>query len=232
METLSTCYYCFAVNLPGLREKNPDLESPSFEEDIVRSLSEFIQNKHLYPCALLGHSFGAKLAVKLSHMFTFPALVLFNPSGFSSYLPFKQLLLKKSSVLTSFLIKKRFPLKPNCVRSFLEESLINKNALSRDLVMEYTDFLIKGGTHPLLLFRKMASLLPLSDSELSKMRASTLIIAGEQDPLIPPRTLYRSGLIPNVKTIFLPKTGHVSPLEAPKECASLIHNFVTSHALS
>ncbi len=59
----------------------------------------------------------------------------------------------------------------------------------------------------------------------------TLLIAGELDQVDPVETL-RAELLARIHHAVmsvLPETGHLSPLESPREVAALISEFLLSH---
>jgi pimeloyl-ACP methyl ester carboxylesterase len=55
----------------------------------------------------------------------------------------------------------------------------------------------------------------------------TLLLAGERDPLAPPRTMQRmADAMPDAKLVTLPAAGHLAHLEYPKEFAAAVHGFL------
>ena len=72
----------------------------------------------------------------------------------------------------------------------------------------------------------------LSDMDLwhavAKLTIPTLVVAGERDRLTPPAHARRmEGELPEpVGLLVLPDTGHMSPLERPRELADALHDLV------
>ena len=62
---------------------------------------------------------------------------------------------------------------------------------------------------------------------LGQIRMPSLVMWGEFDRVIPPRTLreFRQR-IPNSKTLVMPECGHSIPLEKPNECCRTLLEFL------
>jgi pimeloyl-ACP methyl ester carboxylesterase len=65
---------------------------------------------------------------------------------------------------------------------------------------------------------------------VSKINVPSLILAGEKDQIEHLEILEKELLprIPGAQLKVIPKTGHLSPLEAPSEIAMAISHFLTS----
>ena len=64
-------------------------------------------------------------------------------------------------------------------------------------------------------------------AELPRITAPTLLLAGERDPLAPPRTMQRMAeAIPGAKLAVLPAAGHLAHLEYPAEFAAAVRGFL------
>jgi pimeloyl-ACP methyl ester carboxylesterase len=63
--------------------------------------------------------------------------------------------------------------------------------------------------------------------DLGRITAPTLLLAGERDPLAPPRTMQRMAeAMPDARLVTLPAAGHLAHLEYPKEFASAVYGFL------
>ncbi len=63
--------------------------------------------------------------------------------------------------------------------------------------------------------------------DLGRIGMPTLLLAGERDPLAPPRTMQRmADAMPDAKLVTLPAAGHLAHLEYPKEFAAAVHGFL------
>lgn len=67
------------------------------------------------------------------------------------------------------------------------------------------------------------------DPELSAVEAPTLVIAGERDPLCPPRAaeIVAAG-IPGARMMVMPDSSHMLPVERPAELSALLLDFLES----
>ena len=64
-------------------------------------------------------------------------------------------------------------------------------------------------------------------ADLGGIAAPTLLLAGERDPLAPPRPLQRmADAMPDARLVTLPAAGHLGHLEYPKEFAAAVHGFL------
>lgn len=77
----------------------------------------------------------------------------------------------------------------------------------------------------------MASVTFSAADRLKELDVPTLIIHGEQDPMIPfenAKTL--AALIPNAELVAIADCGHLVPLEAPSETIGALMRFLPTHA--
>jgi pimeloyl-ACP methyl ester carboxylesterase len=96
----------------------------------------------------------------------------------------------------------------------------------RFLRMAASDSLRAG---PLTVFRAGKQLLgdPVSQDELSSIRASTLLLWGERDPLVRPGLAESyERAIPTVELVLLPGSSHVPMCEQPDAFATAVIDFV------
>ncbi len=64
-------------------------------------------------------------------------------------------------------------------------------------------------------------------ADLGRIATPTLLLAGERDPLAPPRTMQRMAeAMPDAKLVTLPAAGHLAHLEYPKEFAAAVRGFL------
>lgn len=69
-------------------------------------------------------------------------------------------------------------------------------------------------------------------AQLGELRPPTLLIWGEQDPVMPPKIGWRlRGLIPHSRLVTLPGVGHSPPLEAPKAVAEHLLRFLNDQTI-
>ena len=67
------------------------------------------------------------------------------------------------------------------------------------------------------------------DAALSEIRAPTLLIAGEKDPVAPPRVMQRmADAIPDARFEVLEGSGHLAHMERPSAVNRLLGDFLKS----
>ena len=75
----------------------------------------------------------------------------------------------------------------------------------------------------------------LSDAQVAdwrKITAPTLLVTGESDPVAPvSMARLLSEKIKGARLEILPRCGHWTPLEKPKECAGLLQGFLAQHKI-
>ena len=68
-------------------------------------------------------------------------------------------------------------------------------------------------------------------ADLRFLRCATLVVTGEEDPIAPPGAAQAlAERIKGAKVKTLPRCGHWTPIEQPKECARLASEHVRAHA--
>lgn len=100
----------------------------------------------------------------------------------------------------------------------------------RDL---YTAVTPDGADHWPVVLRKMAAMFavePTLTTELSRITAPTLVVAGDDDMMTLEHTvdLYRA--VPDAQLAVVPGTSHAVPLEKPELLNTLILDFLTKDA--
>jgi pimeloyl-ACP methyl ester carboxylesterase len=67
---------------------------------------------------------------------------------------------------------------------------------------------------------------PVGAEELSRIRAPTLVVSGEQDSaVVPARARRTAGQIPGAKFVGIPRAGHSSSLEEPEAVNRALEGF-------
>lgn len=67
---------------------------------------------------------------------------------------------------------------------------------------------------------------PVAGAELSRIRAPTLVISGEEDSaVVPARSRRTAGQIPGAKFVSIPRAGHSSSLEEPEAVNRALEDF-------
>lgn len=73
---------CLLIDLPGFKNNKP-FESPKKFDDYINYLLMFLKDNNFKINYIVGHSFGGKLAIKLSNELKINHMFLFSPSTFN-----------------------------------------------------------------------------------------------------------------------------------------------------
>jgi len=215
----------YALDLPGagmstkINFKNCDLE-----KDFVETVENFAIQKNLTEISLIGHSLGGWIALRLAlrGKLNIRNMVLVSPMGFIDYVP-KRYKPVAFYPIATLLSKTIFNPNPQKMRRFCFDVMHkdNRTNLKDEFIFHLCEAVAEDKrAHPLLLinrltsFTKIAKELVLAD-QLPKILTKTLIVIGEQDPLIPAKKILAVyQLLPNAQIEVFPKTGHLPPIES------------------
>lgn len=97
-----------------------------------------------------------------------------------------------------------------------------------DIVAALVDKHRNDGINPSVVALQVAAAAGFDASCLADVAASTLVIHGELDPLVPPENGRRlSVAIPDARLVELPGVGHLIAHEATDRCAQLVEQFLS-----
>jgi pimeloyl-ACP methyl ester carboxylesterase len=220
INVLSKNNHVLAPDMPGSGMSDSiNLLTADFKSEIVEPLALYLLSQQLNRTCIIGHSFGAWIAVNLIRLFKLPVnkLVLVNPVGWSTYIPMKSRILK-SNYLMQFIADIKYKKNTKGIGALFSEPLYLKNSLETPLINYLTKLAVRHGVHPLLLMHRIAKethngTLALEDN--SRFDFPCLVILGENDPLIPYEKIktHISKLSTNVRIETFESSGHVPPLE-------------------
>lgn len=66
----------------------------------------------------------------------------------------------------------------------------------------------------------------LDPADLARVRASTLVVAGERDVVRPEHTRLIADAVPDARLAVVPRAGHMLPLQAPEQLAELVRSHL------
>lgn len=232
---LAKHFKVYAIDLPGAgRSSRINYNTLDPQRDFVDVVGGFIIQMGLEHVAVVGHSFGAWITLSLAAAKnpSIRAVIATNSLGLQRYIIWKYRLLAIHGVPAML---SRTVMKPTLagMRKFLIDPMRYTSNVSNELV----SYLVEGiavspATHPLLFMSRLITpfgvrgefMLP---EQLSRITVPTLIVLSDNDPLIPlqkiPTTLASAS---NVQVHVFPDTGHVPPIEKPREFNSLVINFL------
>lgn len=232
---LSDANRCIAIDLPGYGKssKGNYKGSMSYYADVVK---ELIEKLNLKKVTLAGHSMGGQISILLSVAYPeiVDKLLLLSPAGFETFTPgqkqwFREVLTPRSVALTpvDVLISNvgyNFYDFPSDAQFMIDDRIAMRTAEGFNLYCHQIVKSINGMVDE-----------PVFDY-LKEISASTLVIFGAQDNLIPNRFLNpgkteevaRLGAeqIPNCRLELINKAGHFAHFEKSDEVNLIIKEFL------
>lgn len=229
----------FASHLPNMRIIIPDL--PGYGQSApltgkhnfsayARVLNAFCNTLHLKKSVIIGHSFGASLALVFAQHYPqwLDKMVLIAP-------------VTSANTFTAKLGQAYYRL------ALFMPAILRTRFLKSRLIDYVTDMIILKSDNPAvrqnIINNNQANLLELNekvviDSFLSfyetdlyavakKITAPTLIIFGDEDAISPQKSMQTlQTTMPNASCEIIPKAGHLVPLEEPTVVASIVSKFL------
>ncbi len=215
IEILENKFKVVCPDLPGFGKT--DFPKFAWElKDYVKWLSQFVEKLNLNKFYLLGHSFGARIAVKFAVLFPqkIEKLILVDAAGIKPQINLKTkfvfLLAKMGNAIFS---RKPFHKFQDSVSSIFYKIFRIKDYARAKGVMKET-------------MKKILAedLLP----ELSKIELETLIVWGKEDRILPLKYAFLfQKEIKNSKLKVLPKIGHSPHLECPEKLSQILIENLT-----
>jgi len=193
-----------AIDLKGFGE-NKGMQYPYSLSDYCREVKEYIDKEGLIQPCVIAHSFGGRIAIKLSATYPdlFSKMVLTGAAGIKPKRKVKYFIKK----IAFFTLKRVLP----------KEKL--KGFYSKDYLA--LDEMMKGS------FCKIVG--EHLDSLLPKIRTQTLIVFGDRDTETPPYMAKKLNKgIKNSKVIFLKGAGHFCFIDSPIKFNVEVREFLLS----
>ena len=181
-------------------------------DDYLAWLIEFTDSLKLEKPIIIGHSFGGRVAIKLSVGYPerVEKLILCGTAGIKPELTVKQKLVLGTAKAGNFFFSNKF-LK-NTVRKVFYSFLSHKDYVKASPIMKETMKKIL-----------VEDLLPI----LPQIKAETLLIWGEKDRMVPLKYAYiMEKEIKNVKLKIISGAGHSPYKEVPEKTAKIISEFL------
>ena len=208
-EILSAGYKVVCPDLPGFGKSEAPLE-PWDVSDYEKWTLEFLNYLKIRKCHLLAHSFGGRVAVKLSadRPGKISKLILCSPAGVMDSG------LKKKTIELAVCAGKRIPLGffKKTARKILHFLLRKKDYVKAQGVMRET-------------FKKVVE--EDLSGYLDRIKSKTLIVWGRKDKMVPVKQAYFfHERIENSELEILKKRGHSPHLEEPEELVNLLLKFL------
>lgn len=210
VDLLKEDFTLWLLDLPGFGRSDPPKKAYD-TKDYADIIAEFIKNNKIKKPSLLGHSFGGKIAIKLTA--TYPNLVnkliLVGSSGIKPVPSFRRILIYPLAKIIRYLVPDIFNLKTIIRKKFYrkiesdyENSGLMKNTLLKTIKEDLTE-------------------------DLKKINNETLIIWGEKDRAVPlkyGKIIY--WLIKNSTLVVLEDRGHFLHTHDPERFSYYVKDFI------
>lgn len=224
-EALSEHYRVIRIDLPGSGLSPPDPSGVYTDARAEQILLALLDQLQLAQLTLIGHSIGGRIAWRMAanHPERISRLVLIAPDGFASpgfdYG-------KAPEVPASFKLMTRVLPRP-LLRMSLLPAYADPEALSERLTDRYFELMRAPGVRDALLARMQQTVLTDPRPVLRHINASTLLLWGEQDAMIPPSNAadYLAAL-PQARLVALPGIGHLPQEEQPARGLAALQAFL------
>ena len=199
-------------------------------EGLADYVDAFAAKLALPKFAVAGNSMGGGAAWQLAvrHPQRLNALILVDAAGFPNEKP-------PGEIPLAFRILK-YPLGRALLRNIdnrplIEEGLkadvYDKTVITPALVDRWAEFQRAPGHRAILMSLSPSSFAQASVAELHTITVPTLILHGEDDPLIEPAAAHKfAAAIPGAKLILYPHVGHLPQLEIPARSAADVAEFL------
>lgn len=237
IDILSKTFRVITVDVPGHGlTRAPDDWSPTAEAQ-VEFIDQFATATQLPPFAIAGNSMGGTIAWRttLSHPDRVRALVLVDAGGFPNAKPAEQ---PWAFQLLGTPVG-RWALEHlethALTKASLQNTLLNNPLVTDEFVTRWIDVQRAPGHRRILMWRpgdagvsdQTFRYLTADPTLLSTIAVPTLVLWGEQDPLIEAASAEKFGkAIPGATVILYPNVGHMPQLEVPDKSGADVEAFL------
>jgi pimeloyl-ACP methyl ester carboxylesterase len=231
---LKSQFHVISVDFPGHGLTRAPEGSSLKAEDLADFVDAFAAKLTLPKFAVAGNSMGGGVAWQLAvrHPERVNALILVDAAGFANDKP-------PGDVPLAFKIL-RYPIGRALLRNIdnrpliengLKTDVYDKSLITPFIVDRWADFQRAPGHRAILMSINMGAPARPTAELAATIKAPTLILWGENDPLIEPAAAHKfAAAIPGAKLIIYPKVGHLPQLEIPQRSAADVAAFLKALA--
>ena len=232
-ESIESSAELYLIDLKGFGNSSRPKDfkySPADHAEIIVSI---IKQLNLKKITLAGHSYGGgvallvylkMLAMNLENRVD--KLILIDAAVHIEKLP--MLIFRSKEPFLKYIMLKFIP-SSIIAKISLNRMFVNKNVIDKNRIESYARFIRKKGSRHSYIEtakRMYPEIKKLVVPELSKIKAETLIIWGENDPLIPIEHAHKlHSEFPNSQLQIIKNCGHAPQEEYPEETAAVIREF-------
>lgn len=208
-DLLKDHFTLWLIDLPGFGRS--DIPKAAFDtKDYARIIADFIRKNKISKPTVLGHSFGGKIAIRLTNLYPnlMDKLILVGSSGLKRDLSFESTITYPLAKIVHYLIPDIFNIKTIIRKKFYrkiesdyENAGVMKSTLLKTIKEDLTD-------------------------NLKRIDNETLLIWGDSDRAVPlkyGKRMYR--LLPNSKLIIMEEQGHFLHIHDPERFANYVADF-------
>lgn len=210
VDLLKDNFTLWLLDLPGFGRSDPPKKAYD-TKDYADIIAEFIKNNKINRPSILGHSFGGKVAIKLTA--TYPnlinKLILVGSSGIKPVPSFRRLLIYPLARIIHYLVPDIFNFKAIIRKRFyrkIESDYENAGAMKDTLLKTIKEDLTE---------------------DLKKIDKETLIIWGEKDRAVPlkyGKIIYQ--LIKNSRLEVMEEVSHAPHIKNPSFFTNYVKDFI------
>jgi pimeloyl-ACP methyl ester carboxylesterase len=227
---LKTQFHIISVDFPGHGLTRAPQGSRLSAEGLADFVDAFAAQLALPKFAVAGNSMGGGAAWQLAvrHPQRIDALILVDAAGFPNDAPpgkvplaFKLLQYPLGRAVLSKIDNR--PL----IEEGLKTDVYDKSLITPFIVDRWADFQRAPGHRAILMSIDMSAPATAAAELVSTIKAPTLILWGESDPLIEPAAAQKfAAAIAGAKLITYPKVGHLPQIEIPQRSAADVAAFL------
>lgn len=220
LEALSERWRTIALDLPGFRESSKPKEYSI--KSLAKYVVDFMEKIDARPAIIAGHSMGGYILFEIVRRFpgSVLSMILVNTRAEADTEEARERRMRAIKRI-------RDEGKEAFLREFLPQLLAPKNR--GKLLGELEEICMGVSEEVLVETLKALAERPDNTDLLPKIKAPALIVAGKEDPLVPPESsLTMARMIPKSALAVLSDTGHLSPLEAPEKFNEAVSRFIMS----
>jgi pimeloyl-ACP methyl ester carboxylesterase len=229
---LHTQFRIISLDFPGHGLTRAPADSRLSGEGLADFVDSFATKLALPKFAVAGNSMGGGVAWQLAvrHPDRVDALILVDAAGFPNEKP-------PGEVPLAFKIL-QYPMGRALLRNIdnrplieqgLKTDVYDKSLITPFIVDRWADFQRAPGHRAILMSVNLGSLSAATADLVAKIKAPTLILWGENDPLIEPAAAKKfAAAIPAARLITYPNVGHLPQIEIPQRSAADVAAFLKS----
>jgi pimeloyl-ACP methyl ester carboxylesterase len=223
---LDSTYRVIRFDLPGSGLSAPDPTGDYADMRSMQLLATLMDSLGLRRATLIGNSMGGRIAWSFAARYPerVDQLVLISPDGFAS----PGFEYGKPADVPFALALMRYVMPMPLLRMSLEPAYADRRTMTDGLATRYYDLMRAPGAREAMLQRMRQTILTDPVPLLKQIQASTLLLWGQQDEMIPFSNAadYMKAL-PHATLVPLPRVGHLPFEETPAAALIPLRRFLS-----